>query len=90
MILARVVGHVVSTQKNASHIGRKILRVQPLDVFGNAAGEPFLSLDSLDAGVGDSVIVTQDGWSASKAIHRPGAAVDAAIIGIVDSIQLDK
>ncbi len=88
MILARVVGHVVATQKNPSHSGRKILRVQPLDISGSASGEPFLALDSLDAGIGDRVIVTQDGWSASKVINRPGAAVDAAVIGIVDTVQL--
>lgn len=88
MILAQVVGHIVATQKDASHSGRKILRVQPLDISGRAAGDPFLALDSLDAGIGDKVVVTQDGWSASKAIHRPGATVDAAIIGIVDTVQL--
>jgi len=88
MILARVVGHVVATQKDVSHIGRKILRVQPLDLLGNATGEPILALDSLGAGIGDRVVVTQDGWSASKAIHRPGATVDAAVIGIVDTVQL--
>ena len=79
---------MVATQKDASHLGRKILRVQPLDISGKDAGEPFLALDSLDAGVGDEVIVTQDGWSAGKAIHRAGATVDAAVIGIVDTVQL--
>ncbi len=88
MILARVVGHVVATQKDASQEGRKILRVQPLDVAGRDAGEPFLALDSLDAGIGDKVVVTQDGWSAGKAVHRPGATVDAAVIGIVDTVNL--
>jgi ethanolamine utilization protein EutN len=90
MILARVVGHVVATQKDASHAGRKILRVQPLDLHGGDAGESILALDSLDAGYGDRVVVTQDGWSASKAIHRPGSTVDAAVIGIVDTVQLNS
>ena len=88
MILARVVSHVVATQKDASHLGRKTLRVQPLDISDKNAGEAILALDSLDAGVGDKVVVTQDGWSAGKAIHRAGATVDAAVIGIVDTVQL--
>ena len=90
MILARVIGRVVATQKDRSHLGRKILRVQPLDLLGQEQGESFLALDALDAGPGDQVVVTQDGWSAAWAIRRPGAAVDAAIIGIVDHVDLAK
>ncbi len=89
-MLARVVGHVVATQKDPSHAGRKILRVQPVDIAGMDAGESLLALDSLDAGIGDKVVITQDGWSAGKAIHRPGATVDAAVIGIVDTIKLSE
>ena len=90
MILARVVGHVVATQKDHSHVGTKILRVQPLDPLGREQGESLLALDTLDAGPGDQVVVTQDGWSAARAIQRPGAAVDAAVIGIVDYVDLEK
>ena len=88
MLIARVVGQVVATQKDASHAGRKILRVQPLDLAGGDDGDVLLALDGVDAGVGDRVVVTQDGWSAAWTIRRPGAAVDAAVIGIVDSIDL--
>ncbi len=87
MILARVIGQVVATQKDNSHVGRKILRVQPLDLDGRELGESLLALDALDAGIGDRVVVTLDGWSAGWAIHRPGAAIDAAVIGIVDRID---
>ena len=65
-------------------------RVQPLDLLGQEQGESLLALDALDAGPGDQVLVTQDGWSAAWAIRRPGAAVDAAIIGIVDHVDLAK
>lgn len=88
MILARVVGTVVATQKDASHVGSKILRVQPIDPSGSDVGDTLLALDSVDAGVGDRVVVTQDGWSASWAIRRPGASVDAAVIGVVDEIEI--
>ena len=90
MILARVIGHVVATQKDPSHFGSKILRVQPLDLLGREKGESLLALDTLDSGPGDQVVVTQDGWSAGWVIRRPGAAVDAAIIGIVDYVDLAK
>ena len=88
MILARVVGHVVATQKNASHHGNKILRVQPLDLAGRDSGDSLLALDAVDAGIGDRVVVTQDGWSAGWALRKPGAAVDAAVIGVVDYVEL--
>jgi microcompartment protein CcmK/EutM len=90
VILARVIGHVVATQKDRSHIGSKILRVQPLDLLGREKGESLLALDTLDAGPGDQVVVTQDGWSAGWVIRQAGAAVDAAVIGIVDYVDLAK
>ena len=55
MILARVIGDVVATQKDASHKGRKILLVQPLDLDGNDRGDTVLALDAVDAGIGDRV-----------------------------------
>ncbi|PYV14526.1 MAG: ethanolamine utilization protein EutN [Acidobacteria bacterium] len=88
MILARVVGRVVATQKDRSHTGAKILQLQPIDPEGRDAGEPFLAFDGVDAGPGDRVLVTLDGWSASWTIRRPGAAVDAAVIGVVDTVEL--
>lgn len=88
MILGRVLGEVVATQKTEDHIGRKILRIQPLDLTGRDDGEPLLALDSVDAGVGDRVLITLDGWSAGWAIRKPGAAVDAAVIGVVDHVEL--
>ena len=87
MILARVVGHVVATQKNPSHEGGKLLRVQPQDPQGRPAGDPLVVVDTFDAGTGDLVVVTQDGWSAAWALQRPGAAVDAAVIGVVDRVD---
>jgi ethanolamine utilization protein EutN len=89
MLIGRVIGQVVATQKDPSHAGTKILRVQPLDPEGRDSGDVLLALDGVDAGVGDRVLVTQDGWSASWVIRRTGAVVDAAVIGVVDTIDLD-
>lgn len=88
MILARVIGHIVATQKDSSHAGGKILRVQPQDPQGGVTGDCLVAVDTFDAGIGDLVVVTQDGWSAGWALQRPGAAVDAAVIGIVDRVDL--
>jgi ethanolamine utilization protein EutN len=90
MILARVLGNVVATQKNARYQGARIMLVQPVNPDGSPRGVSLLALDSVDAGEGDIVIVVQEGWSASTAsTGETGAAIDSAIIGVVDFIQQD-
>jgi microcompartment protein CcmK/EutM len=90
MILAKVVGNVVATQKNYRYEGGRILVVQPIDLDGTGAGDEMLVLDSMDAGVGDTVIVVREGWSAStSSTGSPGAAIDSAIVGVVDSIHYE-
>lgn len=88
MLLAKVIGNVVSTQKDPRYEGGRILVVQPVNPDGSAAGDELLALDSVDAGVGDTVVVVREGWSASTATTgEPGAAIDSAIIGVVDTIE---
>lgn len=88
MLLAKVVGNVVATQKDQHLIGGRIMMVQPIDLSGNLKGPAFMALDSVDAGTGDTVVVVQEGWSASTAsTGREGYAIDAAIIGVVDTIE---
>ncbi|HJQ67886.1 MAG TPA: EutN/CcmL family microcompartment protein [Blastocatellia bacterium] len=91
MILARVVGNVVATQKNERYEGGRILVVQPINPDGTSAGDELLALDSVEAGVGDTVVVVREGWSASTAsTGSPGAAIDSAIVGVVDTIEFEK
>ncbi|HST21366.1 MAG TPA: EutN/CcmL family microcompartment protein [Blastocatellia bacterium] len=88
MVLAKVVGNVVATQKDRRYEGSRILVVQPINPDGTNTGDELLALDSVDAGIGDTVIVVREGWSASTAATgEPGAAIDSAIIGIVDEIE---
>jgi microcompartment protein CcmK/EutM len=88
VILARVIGNVVSTQKDKSLVGGRIMMVQPIEPDGNAKGPSFMALDSVDSGAGDIVIVVNEGWSASTAsTGTEGYAIDAAIIGVVDTIE---
>ena len=88
MQIARVVGNVVSTQKNAKLEGAKLLLVQPLDLEGSPRGATVLAVDGVDAGVGDRVLLIQDGRSAQLVLGRGVAAVDAAVIGVVDAVEL--
>jgi len=88
MIIARVIGDVVATQKHPSHEGRKILLVQPLDLDGSDRGDAVLALDAVDAGTGDRVLVVQEGWSAMTAVGRPQTPIDMAVVGVVDTVTL--
>ena len=89
MLLAKVIGNVVSTQKDYRYEGGRLLVVQPIDPDGKPVGEEMLALDSVDAGVGDTVIVVREGWSASTAsTGQAGAAIDSAIVGVVDTIDI--
>jgi len=88
MQLARVTGTVVATQKHEKLLGAKLLIVQPLDADGTAKGVPLLAVDAAQAGVGDRVLVVQEGRAAVAAIRRPAAPADTAIVGIVDRVDV--
>jgi ethanolamine utilization protein EutN len=88
MIIGRILGEVVATRKHKSHEGRKILLVQPLALDDTARGEPILALDTVDAGVGDRVLVVQEGYGAMTAAGRPNSPIDMSVIGVVDEIEL--
>ncbi len=87
MQICRVVGTVVSTQKNRKLEGAKLLLVQPLTLAGEARGVTLIAIDSVGAGVGERVLVVIEGKAAGDALGRKAAAVDAAVIGIVDTID---
>ena len=74
MLIARVIGEMVSTHKHASHEGRKALLVQPLDLDGSNRGDPVIAFDAVDAGVGDRVLLVTEGFSAMTSVGRPAIA----------------
>jgi ethanolamine utilization protein EutN len=91
VVIARILGPIVATRKHPSHEGRKIFMVQPLDPDGSEVGDVFLALDGspgVNAGIGDRVLVVQEGWSAATAVGPEGQPIDAAVIGVVDAIEL--
>jgi ethanolamine utilization protein EutN len=87
--LARVIGHVVATQKHSKFEGAKLLLVQPVVPEGTAQGHPLLAVDSVGAGVHETVLVVIEGRAAGDALGRKGAPVDAAIVGIVDAVDVE-
>lgn len=88
MLIARVVGEVVSTEKVASHQGRKALLVQPLNLDGTDRGDAVVALDAVDAGVGDRVLLTMEGYSAMTSVGRPNSPIDMAVIGVIDTVEI--
>lgn len=88
MLIGRVIGQLVATHKHPSHEGRKVLIVQPLNLDGSDRGEAVLALDAVDAGVGDRILLSTDGWASSSAAGRPQSPIDMAVIGFIDEIEI--
>jgi ethanolamine utilization protein EutN len=89
MILAKVLGNIVATQKNVRYENASVMLCQQITPLGEETGSTVLALNAVDAGVGDKVLIVQEGWSASTAsTGKPGAAIDSAIVGVIDRIDL--
>ena len=88
MQICRVVGTVVSTQKNKKLEGAKLMLVQPLTLDDKPRGPALMAIDSVGAGIGEKVLVVIEGKAAGDALGKKAAAVDAAIIGIIDAVEL--
>ena len=89
MQLARVVGTLVSTQKHPKFEGATLLLVQPLNLDDTPRGTALLAIDGVGAGVHEKVLVVTEGRAAGEALGKKGAPVDAAIIGIIDQVDID-
>lgn len=89
MILARIVGTVVATQKDERLVSSKLLVAQPLDARGREQGADLVAVDTVDAGFGETVLIVS-GSSARMAAGLKDAPVDAAIVGIVDAVEIKE
>lgn len=89
MKIATVVATVVATQKHPFYAGRKTLLVKPLGLDGQPRGKAFVAVDRVQAGVGDRVLLMQEGSSARFIFGEPEAPVRSVIVGIVDSVHLE-
>ena len=88
MMLARVLGPLVATQKHRKFEGAKLLLVQPLGETDTPRGPVLLAVDTVGAGVHEKVLVVLDGKAAGDAMQKKAAPVDAAIVGIVDHVDV--
>jgi ethanolamine utilization protein EutN len=86
--IARVVGTVVSTQKHRKFEGAKLLLVQPVNPDDSPRGAALLAVDGVGAGVGERVLIVLEGRAAGEALGRKAAPVDAAIVGIIDHVDI--
>jgi len=88
MILGKVIGNVVSTIRAVGYNSRTVLIIQPIDPSGNPKGKSFLAIDTVQAGVGDTVIALDEGGSAKIAIREPQTStIKVVVVGIVDHIS---
>ena len=88
MTLGRVIGSVVATVKLNVLAGYKILMVRPVDPEGNEAGGITLALDSVQAGVGDTVLILDEGNSSRMIVGNPMAPIRTMVVGIVDEVTV--
>jgi microcompartment protein CcmK/EutM len=89
MILAKVVGTVVTTISHRDFKNRRLLVVQPLGLEAEQPDQDFIALDSTQAGIGDTVLVNREGSGARQVLNNPEACVISVIVGIVDSVYLE-
>jgi len=87
MILAKIVGTVVATRKDERLVSSKLLIARPMDPRGKPEGSYLVAVDTVQAGVGETVLIVS-GSSARMAAGLKDCPVDAAVVGIVDTVEL--
>ncbi len=88
MLIARVIGTTVSTIKDEKLVGRKLLIVRQTDETGAPTGKPYVAIDTVDAGIGD-LVLTAAGTSARQTTVTKDTPVDAVIMAVIDSLEVD-
>lgn len=91
MLLAKIKGNIVSTPKNKFLVGHKLLIVHEIDYNYKFIGKKdLIALDLVDAGVGDIVIIVQEGDAVQQILGHPNAPVNTMIIAVVDNIEVTE
>jgi microcompartment protein CcmK/EutM len=88
MLIARVIGTTVSTVKDEKLTGRKLLVLRQTDEHGTQVGKPYVAVDTVDAGVGE-LVLTCAGSSARQTSQTKDCPVDAVIMGVIDTLEVD-
>jgi microcompartment protein CcmK/EutM len=89
VILAKVIGTVVATRKDPRLVSCKLLVARPVDPKGKGDGNYLVAIDTVDAGVGETVLIVS-GSSARMAVGLKDCPVDAAIVGIIDNVEMSE
>ncbi len=89
MRIGRVIGTLVATKKDESLVGNKLMVTQPIDIDQKPKGDPEIMVDTVGAGIGE-VVIYSEGTASRNAAGKPDSAIDAAIIGIVDNVDIYK
>jgi microcompartment protein CcmK/EutM len=91
LILAKVKGNLVSTQKNSYLVGQKLLLVHPIDLNDNYIGKnDVVAIDVVDAGIGDTVLLVQEGKAVQQILGHRKAPVHSVVVAVVDSIDVNS
>lgn len=89
MIICEVVGHVWATKKEESLSGMKLMVVKQVDYYSKKQNTTFVAADVVGAGIGEKVLVVS-GSTARRAFSRDDVPIDAPIVGIIDSLEVEK
>ncbi len=89
MLLAKIVGTIVATRKDPRLVSSKLLIARPMDPRGTPEGHYLVAVDTVDAGVGETVLIVS-GSSARMASGLKDCPVDAAVVGIIDTVDLQE
>ena len=89
MLLAKIVGTVVATRKDPRLVSNKLMVARPVDPRGKAEGAYLVAVDTVDAGIGETVLIVS-GSSARMAAGMKDCPIDAAIVGIVDTVDIHE
>lgn len=89
MIIGKVVGNVWATRKEETLNGLKFLVIKPIDQYSNKELPTFVAVDTIGAGIGETVLVAK-GSSARKILEKENAPIDATIVGIIDSVEVEE
>jgi microcompartment protein CcmK/EutM len=90
VFVARVIGEVVSTVKHPALHGKKILVIERASLSGSRTGDSLLAIDSVDAGVGDRVLVVDEGSSAALITGLSEPPIRTVIVGVIDEIDIPE
>ena len=88
MIIAKVIGNLVSTVKHPAYQDHKLFLVQPMSLGGQGEDEAFVAIDRVHAGIGDTVLVLREGSGARQILADDTAPIISIIVGILDSMEI--